>query len=82
MKRWVYLLTSAILLTLLVGWYTANANTDLSNSEEPIELWYLKSETPLSLSDVYENDNVQWQRLDSARASFGYTRRVLVAVIY
>ncbi|AVJ56988.1 hypothetical protein C5610_12280 [Idiomarina sp. OT37-5b] len=74
MKRWVYLLTSAILLTLLVGWYTANANTDLSNSEEPIELWYLKSETPLSLSDVYENDNVQWQRLDSARASFGYTR--------
>ncbi|MGM0526271.1 MAG: sensor domain-containing diguanylate cyclase [Pseudomonadota bacterium] len=73
MSRWIYTLATLLAVLLAGLWYNANAQVSGPSSQEAINLSYLSSDEPLSLSDIYEKSNDDWQELGSSRASFGYT---------
>ncbi|MBL4741624.1 MAG: hypothetical protein COB75_01630 [Idiomarina sp.] len=74
MMRWLYGLFGVGLVLLLTLWFGVNAQAEAPQAGDELDIWYLSSEQQLTLADVYDNDSVTWEPLQSQRASFGYTK--------
>ncbi|HAD49045.1 MAG TPA: hypothetical protein DCF92_09630, partial [Idiomarina sp.] len=74
MMRWLYGIFGVGLVLLLTLWFGVNAQAETPQAGNELDIWYLSSEQQQTLADVYDNDSVMWEPLQSQRASFGYTK--------
>jgi diguanylate cyclase (GGDEF)-like protein len=72
--RWLYGLFGIGLVLMLTLWFGINAQAEAPQAGDELDIEYLSSEQQLTLADVYDNDSVSWEPLQSQRVSFGYTK--------
>lgn len=72
--RWLYGLFGIGLVLMLTLWFGVNAQAEAPQAGDELDIEYLSSEQQLTLADVYDNDSVSWEPLQSQRVSFGYTK--------